>query len=215
MKQIICLITVSAGLAIPTAHAASIVEIHSFTVGTGIPDGNPSGLADLQSLTTAISLIEDISVTLEIAGTFNGDLYVTLQHESGFAVLLNGIGRTASDAFGFGDDGVQITLNDLGGFSDIHTQTTGGGTLTSPPNFGSDGRTTDPDLVVAGDSRDALLDGFVGLDANGGWTLFVADLSGGDEHTLNSWGMEITGVPEPANATLLVLGAALLGRRRR
>jgi hypothetical protein len=37
------------------------------------------------------------------------------------------------------------------------------------------------------------------------WTLFVADLSGGDTHTLSSWGLTLTGVPvpEPGTAALL------------
>ncbi len=52
-------------------------------------------------------------------------------------------------------------------------------------------------------------------DANGNQPLFVADLSNGDTHTLNSWSMEISGTPEPGTLSLLALSAAIPRRRRR
>jgi len=215
MKNALCLLSVATILAIPTGHAASIIESYSSgTINLGIPDGNPSGLANVINVpASGIGSIQDISVTLNITGTWNGDLYATLQHSSGFAVLLNRVGRTAGDAFGFGDGGFNIVLNDLGGFDDIHNETSGGGLMSG--TFGSDGRLIDPDLVVDTDPRTALLTSFDANDANGNWTLFVADLSGGDPNTLVSWGVEITGqVPEPG-VSLLLAGSALLAFRRR
>ena len=63
-------------------------------------------------------------------------------------------------------------------------------------------------------ARDGAFTGSTGYER---WvrTLFVTDLSGGDSHTLDSWELEITGVPEPGTVSLLLLGAALLARRRR
>jgi subtilisin-like proprotein convertase family protein len=82
--------------------------------------------------------------------------------------------------------------------------------------FDSDGRSADPGSVVAGDPRDGLLDGFLGLDASGSWTLFAADLSGGDSHILTGWSMEIIGVPEPGTTSLLAFSVlALFARRKR
>jgi hypothetical protein len=52
---------------------------------------------------------------------------------------------------------------------------------------------------------------FGGANANGTWTLFLADLSGGDISTLVSWGMDISVVPEPITYALLILGAAMTG----
>ena len=37
-----------------------------------------------------------------------------------------------------------------------------------------------------------------GMDGNGLWTLYMADLSPLGESTLVSWGLEITMVPEPS-----------------
>jgi hypothetical protein len=49
------------------------------------------------------------------------------------------------------------------------------------------------------------LDSFNGLDPNGSWTLYIADVaSGGGFGTLRSWGLEITAIPEPTPAALLV-----------
>jgi hypothetical protein len=50
---------------------------------------------------------------------------------------------------------------------------------------------------------------FGGANANGTWTLFLADLSGGDISTLVSWGMDISVVPEPITYALLAFGAAI------
>jgi subtilisin-like proprotein convertase family protein len=213
MKHLFFLLAAASGLAIPAAQAASVYEVFNYTNGTVIPDGNPSGLADARIVTSGITEIEDISVTIDISGSFNGDLYAALVHSTGFAILLNRVGRTISNSFGYDDDGLAVTFNDLGGFSEIHGQTSGGGLLSG--TFGSDGRAVDPNSVLSTDSRSAVLSSIVGLDANGTWTLFVADLAGGDSHTLDSWSIEIIGVPEPASATLLVLGAALFLRRKR
>src|SRR5262249_22736292 len=46
-------------------------------------------------------------------------------------------------------------------------------------------------------SRNAFLSSFSGLNPNGDWTLFVADLSGGGEHVLESWSLEIEPVKLP------------------
>lgn len=211
MKRYFYLLGLSAGLALTPAHA--ITENYDFLgLALGLPDGDPTGVANLQTISSSIVSIDDISVSLDIAGTWNGDIYASLQHDTGFAVLLNRIGRTSGDSFGSSDDGFSVTLNDLGGFPDIHGQTSGGGTLFG--NFGSDGRDVDPNLVLDVDARTALLTDFVGMDANGGWTLFVADMSGGDTHVLNSWSMEISGsaVPTPVGgSSALMFGLALSG----
>jgi subtilisin-like proprotein convertase family protein len=170
--------------------------------------------ADLQTIIgSEITTITDISVTLDIDGTWNGDLYVYLQHDSGIAILMNRVGRSSLNLFGTSDAGFVVTLNDLGAFSDIHGATAGGGPVTG--FFASDGRETDPDSVLDTDPRTALLTNFIGGDANGGWTLFVADMSGGNGHTLNSWSIEVTGVPEPGTSLLLLLSGSLLLRRKR
>ena len=200
------------------ASAVLIVETHSFNgLNLAVPDGNPSGLGDLQPVTSQITEIDSLTVTLEISGTWNGDLYAYLTHGSGFAVLLNRSGRSATDSFGYGDHGFNVTLDDSAP-NNIHTYQsvtipTPGTPLTG--TWQPDGRNVDPDTVLDTTPSTATLSSFNGIDANGNWTLFVADLSGGDAHTLNSWGMTIAGIPEPSMLALYVAGAALLIRKLR
>jgi subtilisin-like proprotein convertase family protein len=217
MKPLIQLLIISAGLVYSPLRAASIIEIHSFNdLNLAIPDGNPSGLANLQPVTSAITKIEDITVTLNTSGSFNGDLYVYLQHDSGFSVLLNRVGRTAGNAFGYNDAGFQLSFNDLtGGHPDVHLyQNSVGPSNPLMGIWGSDGRAIDPDLVVDTDPRTADLTSFTNADANGDWTLYLADVSSGASHTLDSWSMEITGIPEPSSSSLLILAAAMILSRR-
>ena len=63
-----------------------------------IPDNNPSGVALVQTLSgnPAGSLIVDVNVRLKLRGdgARNGDLFATLEHQSGYTVLLNRVGRS-------------------------------------------------------------------------------------------------------------------------
>ena len=106
----------------PRARAAGLItETHSFlNVNVAIPDGNPSGYVNVQNFPSAITAIQRVKVTLNITGTWNGDIYAYVQHAGELAVLLNRTGRTGSDAFGYGDDGFQITLDDFA-LTNIHS----------------------------------------------------------------------------------------------
>jgi hypothetical protein len=128
---------------------------------------------------------------------------------------------------GFGPDASanSFTLDDQAAH-DVHLYRTfsytlnGSGQLTG--QWQPDGRGIDPLSIGSafdGAARSNLLGGFNGLDGNGSWTLYLADVSSGGESTLVSWGLQITTVPEPGVATFA--GAALAGviwlaaRRRR
>ncbi len=221
-------LTLFALAAIPAR--AVLIETHSFTgLNLDIPDGNPSGLANVQNFTTFIGSITDLEVSLKITATpdfaplaFAGDLYIYLSHSTGFSVLLNRVGRALAAPFGYDDNGLDITLDDEAGNGDVHlyrtvTTPSPGSPLTG--TWSPDARATDPNLVLDTDPRTSLLSNFDGLSAAGDWTLFVADLSTGEEHRLEDWSLKITGeaVPEPATAALLALGAlgVLTPRRRR
>ena len=108
---------------------------------------------------------------------------------------------------------VTLTLTGLSDLGDIHLSPGDPGLLTG--RWEADGRFIDPDLVVDTDPRNAGLDQLFGLDPDGEWTLFVADLSTGSQHTLRSWELSITGVPEPTSLALLLVAAPFLARRRR
>jgi subtilisin-like proprotein convertase family protein len=206
-------------MVVSAAHGAVL------SVGALIPDGNSSGLASVQTLTGTSGSIQSVTVQLNVSGVgdgaFNGDLYVTLQHDSGFAVLLNRPGRTALDAFGYGDNGLSVTFDDSGSAPDVHTYRLGGtpaGPLTG--TWSSDGRSVDPAVVTEASPRTATLSAFNGLDPNGTWILFLADLEPGGTAMLDSWELRTTSaaIPEPgllALGTSLVLAAYGLLRSRR
>lgn len=180
-----------------------------FANGGVIPDGNVAGWTDTREITdiTGADTILDVNVRLEIDGGYNGDLYGYLVHSSGFAVLLNRIGRDDGNPFGSSGAGMDITLDDSAG-TDIHLA--GSGILSG--TYQPDGRSDDPATVTDDDTnRDALLSSFNSLGANGTWTLFLADMAGGDVSTVLSWGLDIEVVPEPTTWALIVFGTVASG----
>jgi hypothetical protein len=60
------------------------------------------------------------------------------------------------------------------------------------------------------DTSRSSLSAFNGLDPNGTWTLFFADLSAGDQSTLVNWSLDITMVPEPVNVALGIFAGVFL-----
>jgi subtilisin-like proprotein convertase family protein len=196
------------GLLVSASASAALVTLSSGTLNTAIPDGNVNGLQSTLTFNDVdFNYVLDVNVRLNISGGYNGDLYVYLTHGSGFSILLNRAGRTGTDAFGYGDAGFNITLDDVAG-TDIHNYGgNGGAALTG--TWQPDARNVNPATVLNTDPRSAFLSAFNGLDPNGGWTLFVADVSGGDQSTLVSWELDITAVPEPTTVALGVFGGLL------
>lgn len=201
-------------LLLPLATHAATTLTNTWTVSAVIPDNDDVGYSDTRTISAPqITSIGSVTVDLNITGGWNGDLYAYLVHGSGFAVLLNRPGGDTGTPDGSATVGMTITLDDAA-LTDIHT----GIPMVGGPVGGvwqPDGRAADPLAVLAGDPRTAMLASFAGLDANGSWTLFVADQSPGGVSTLDSWTLTITGIPEPAAAVLAALGALSLMRRRR
>jgi subtilisin-like proprotein convertase family protein len=214
-------LVIGLGLMMSVSAHAALVTLSSGTLNTAIPDGNVNGLQSTLTFNDAqFTSILDVNVRLNISGGYNGDLYVYLTHGSGFSILLNRTGRTGSDAFGYADAGFSITLDDAAS-SDIHNYGgNGGAALTG--TWQPDARNVNPATALNTDPRTAFLSAFNGLDPNGSWTLFIADLVGGDQSTLVSWELDITAVPEPTTVALGIFGGLLaagaglrLWRRRR
>jgi subtilisin-like proprotein convertase family protein len=203
-------------------HAQTNFTYSSGTLNTAIPDGNPVGITSSTTTAGLGGYITNITVNLNISGGFNGDLYAYLAGPAGqFAVLLNRAGMSSTNAFGYSDSGFNITLNMTG--ANIHNyqlgtySLNGSGQLTG--TWGADGTTVDsltqPPSAFDSAPVTADLNNYYGTDANGSWTLFVADLSGGGQSTLVSWGYTINTVPEPQTWAMLAGGAAMLLAFRR
>ena len=195
MKKTFCLAAALVTLALPALAAMYTFDYASgFANGGVIPDGNPSGWSDTRAVSIPQTGITDVNVRLTLSGGYNGDLYGYLVFNGGFAVLLNRVGTGSGSepqfSYGFSTAGLNNVRLDDSASPNIHTVANPAANGT----YASDGGT---------------LASFNGLDPNGSWTLFFADLSAGDQTTLTSWSLEITAVPEPVPAALGLFGGLL------
>lgn len=212
--QVLPLSMLTAAFLQQEASAATVTIDKSWLVGSVIPETSIGGLVNTQNVSIGISSIDVVTVTLDISGGWNGDLYAYIQHDSGFAVLLNRPGKTAAQPAGSPSSGLQIIFADAAP-SDVHTSLPPSGVAAG--TFKPDGRQTDPSFVLDTDLRTATLSSFTGLNPNGNWAVFVVDAATGDQATLNGWTLSVTGtaIPEPAGLGLLALAGLLVARRRR
>lgn len=191
-------------------HAAAAVVIYDYSgSSTAIPDNNANGVAFGFSYSGPSTAIGSMTVTLNISGGWNGDLYVYVSHGSGFSVLMNRIGRASGNPDGSASSGLNsVTFSDVGINGDVHAAIVAAGTALSG-TWVPDARTADPGSVLDTSTRSAYLSSFNGLDPNGSWTLFIADVSGGFVSTLNDFSVDVTPVPEPIARALTVFGLLL------
>lgn len=198
---------------------ASIAYDFSFTTGFAnggaVPDGDLNGWQDARSLGSlpAGLHIDSVTIALSLSGGYNGDLYCYVLHDGALAVLLNRPGRTAIDPFGYGDPGMNVTFSEVAP-ADIHLY---GGNNGAPLTglWKPDGRSVNPVAVIDTDPSTATLSQFNGVNPQGDWSLFVADVSSGEQTTVASWSLHLETSPEGApdagsTAGLLALGAAAL-----
>lgn len=182
-------------------QAQTATNVFQQTENALIPDANPTGFYSLNTVSGLAGPIQSVEVSVDITGGFNGDLYAYLAFSDGFSVLLNRVGKSNSDAFGYDDSGCHLTFSDSAA-TDIHLYGgNGGAPLTGI--WQPDGREMDPQLVVGTDPRTAFLGSFNNLDPNGTWTLFVADMATGYQSTLVDWSLTIITVPEPSTFQFL------------
>jgi subtilisin-like proprotein convertase family protein len=148
-----------------------------------IPDNTPAGVGYSLNFGAGGLSIGDISVTLDIGGGYNGDLYAYLSNGSILVQLLDPNPAVSGSGFN------SVTLSETG--SSIPTG--GSGPLTGS-------------YIAYGN-----LSAFNNTDPNGNWTIFFADLSPGDTSTLNGFSVDIAAVPEPTTMALAVFaGVAFL-----
>jgi subtilisin-like proprotein convertase family protein len=185
-----------------------------------IPDNDASGRAFAFSLTDAATTIASLTVTVNISGGRNGDLYAFLSHNSGYTVLLNRTGRgvttSGSSTDGYANSGFAMTFSSSGAanvhfYQNSSPSFNGSGQLTG--TWQPDGRTIDPESSAASFDAggSASFSSFVGQNPNGAWTLFFADVSALSESTLNGFSVDVVAaVPEPVNAALAVSACLVL-----
>ena len=198
---------------LPTLFAAFLLAgataqgaIYSFSYNSGfqdggaIPDANTTGWTDTRTISGVGSVLNSITVIINVSGGANGDLYAFLSYNGTLVPLLNRVGTGSVDPiqnlFGFSTAGFDnVRLNDAGS-SNIHDVEV---PASSPAYYHPDGG--------------SLNAAFGTGDLNGAWTLFFADKAsagGSGPSTVVSWGLEITAVPEPVNLALGLLGGLSL-----
>jgi subtilisin-like proprotein convertase family protein len=214
MKHPVRLFFILTALLCPAARATT----YSYNLSATIPDGDLNGYQNSQTVGGLQQYLTDVNVVLNISGGFNGDFYAYLTHNSHTAILLNRVGRSSTSSVGYPDGGFgpdsganAFTLDDQAG-NDIHAYRSfgyalnGSGQLTGL--WQPDGRAIDPlssGTAFSSASRTTGLSVFNGVDPNGLWTLYVADVSPGGEGALAGWGLQITAVPEPSFVRMLIV----------
>ena len=185
---------------------------------TALPDGNPVGVMEQFNVSGVGSSVSNVQVTLDITGGFNGDLYAYLVSPQGqLVVLLNRPGVTSINPFGYGDAGMNITLDGMA-TNNIHDYGSTPGYSLSGTTWAADGRNVNPlaaGSILYGTPTTANLSLFQNTDPNGVWTFFIADLgAGGGSASLNNVVLSIMTVPEPQTWVMLGGGLAVLGLLR-
>jgi subtilisin-like proprotein convertase family protein len=221
MKHSSLKLIVSLWVAMTSGGWAQTNETHAFNnLNRAVPDGNASGLSVTTNLTTSLGYLTGVKVKLNVAGEYNGDLYVYVRHlnaaGTNLCVLLNRPGRSAGSGSGYADAGFNVTFDSAATNGDIHlyqlVQTPSAGTpLTG--TWQPDGRLANPFSVTETNQRNTSLTNFLGMDASGEWTVFVADLESGGTNLLASWELELTGLNRPTlvwtNPADIVYGTSL------
>lgn len=207
---------------LPVASGQAISRPQTFTENRALNDGTGLGNEFIHGLTFFSdypgATLTSLTVELNLTGGFNGQLFAYLANDTGYCVLLNRVGRDAGNLGGFIDPGMNVTFSDTAPNGDVHIYASHD--LSSPLTglWASDGRETDPGTVVTGDLRSGLLSSFANGAADGTWTLYVEDLVPGQQATLHSWTLNLTGIPEPGTGLLFglgVCGVAVHALRRR
>ena len=179
-----------ASLAVVATVRASLYPIGA------IPDGSPAGVSFVSTYDAAPvgSTVSGLTVSLNISGGFNGDLYAYLVSPNGTLVMLMNQPGLSLNGIGASGAGMNLTLTDSFTANGSIQNVTSGSYLTG--NYNAAGS----------------LVNFNGSQADGNWTLFFADLAnGGGTSHLDGWSLDITAVPEPVNVALVIFGAGFIG----
>jgi len=173
--------------------AVGTVRASLYPIGA-IPDGSPAGVSFVGTYDAAPagSSVSSLTVSLNISGGFNGDLYAYLVSPNGTLVMLMNQPGSSGNGIGASGAGMNITLQD--GLSD----------------HGSIQEVTSSSFLTGSYNAAGSLVNFNGSQADGNWTLFFADLAnGGGTSLVEGWSLNITAVPEPVNLSLAIFGGGI------
>ena len=141
-------------------------------------------------------------------------MYAYLSYDGVLVPLLNRVGVQTGNPFGSADSGFNITLVSSG-YGNIHAASAGDNGTPLSGTYLADGQNINPLSPASSFNPNGgtiTLDiSFGGLNPNGTWTLFIADLSAGGQSQLVSWSLGITAVPEPVNVALGLFGGLFGG----
>ena len=150
-----------------TTANISCLTIDSADTPVSIPDSNSGGIDSVINIPTT-SLITDVNVTVNITHTWDSDLILTLIGPNGTSVILSNSNGSLGDNY----------TNTI--FDQESTDPIGAGTAPFTGSF-----IPDEDLSV-----------LYGTFSGGDWTLNVSDNAFGDTGTIDSWTLEICGIPQ-------------------
>ena len=209
-------------LAVGLCAKASVV-IGGWSGSQTISDGNPVPTSYNFNAQGLYSSITELTISLNISGGYNGDLYAAVSHGGVLVPLMNRVGVSSASSFGYGDAGFSVVLSsastrDLHFYMNDVGRTFSEGQLTG--TWGADGRDVIPGASTPPSAYDnatrLTFDSYISniekpaaANPNGQWTLLFADLSSGSASTLTSWQLSVTEAPEPVNVALMVFGGAM------
>jgi subtilisin-like proprotein convertase family protein len=180
-----------------------------YTTATDETDPIPSGVGLASTIASSgfIGNIGSLTVTLDISGGNNGDLYAYLSYDGVLVTILNRPGVSGGNPFGDPGSGFNVSLIDAASVNLNSFAGTAG--LSTTGTFNVNGTSGNNGSAAFGSA-------YNGLNPNGTWTLYVEnEVSGGESSSLVSWTLAINAVPEPTNVALGVFGVcAVAGRLR-
>ncbi len=115
-------------LVLGLAASCGATVFPSGTLDATIPSDDYNGLAETITVSGMDSLLTGVSVTLDVSGGYNGDLYAYLTYDGQTITLLNRVGQgTGSNptyTYGYADAGLNVTLADGAANGSIHNYQT-------------------------------------------------------------------------------------------
>src|SRR5690349_7527211 len=94
-------------------------QVYGFTPNLAVPDADANGVAMTGNVSGLAGTITGLTVSMNVANGYNGDLYAWLVGPNGgYAVLLNRVGVGSGSAAGYANSGFNIEF--ASGGNNVH-----------------------------------------------------------------------------------------------